>query len=86
MNSHGAVFLQRFQIALELLQMITEDKGLICVINHVEVAEILRSIPLVLAADLHDFVDAITSTVHSDALFWSLDTIIFLVLAAVHFH
>ena len=66
--------------------MVTNDECFVCVIYHIEVAEILRMIPLVLAADLHDFVDAITSTVHSDALVWSLDTIIFLILAAVHFH
>lgn len=84
-NGHGAVLFESLEVALELLQVVSDQVRLISVVDHVNVTEILRLVTLVLTTHLHDFINAVTGTVEGASLRWLLDSVIFLVLAAVHF-
>ena len=83
-DSHRAQLLECYEIALELLQVISDGIGLVCVVDHVQMAEVLRRVALVFAADLDHLIEAVTGAIESHALGRVFDPEVLLVLAAVH--
>ena len=83
-DSHRAELLEGLQIALELLQVISDGIGLICIVDHVQMAEVLGRVALVFAADLDHLIDAVTGAIESRALGRIFDPEVLLILAAVH--
>jgi len=68
LNGHGTELFQRLEVALELLKMFAYDPRVIGFLDHVDVAEVLCVLLLMLTANLNSFIDAVTSTIECCAL------------------
>ena len=64
--------------------MVSSYVSVIGFVDHVDVAEVLRSVACVLAIDLDHLIQAIASAIHSGSLAWITNSEVFLVLAAIH--
>ena len=69
---------------LMLDEMVSSDIDFLRVVDHIDVAEVLGRIALMLAIDLDHFVDCITSAIQGHSLAWITDSVVFLILASVH--
>jgi len=65
--------------------VVSDDVHVIGVVEHVQVAEVLRGVSLMLPANLHHFIYRVTRAIHSHSLRRIFDSVVFLVLAAIHF-
>jgi hypothetical protein len=79
-----AILLEGFKVHLMLDEMVSSDIYFLRVVDHIDMAEVLGRIALMLAIDLDHFVDCITSAIQGHSLAWITDSVVFLILASVH--
>ena len=66
--------------------MVSDYVRLITFVDHVYVAEVLFWVALMLTIDLDDLVDCVASSIQASSLTRISERVVFLVLAAIHFH